>query len=297
VHGVILSYHGTVTRADDLAAFVSNIRRGHSAPVAVVDEVRRRFEHIGGSPLARISQAQARALEARLGIPVRAAGRLWHPYPDDVLGELARLGVRRVLSLPLAPQSVHVYHPVVEQAAAELGIEVLRAPAFGLEPQLLAAFAAAIVEAARKLPVAPEAIAVVLSAHSLPCRVIAAGDPYERDFRAMAEAVVVALSGAGFLRDNVRVAFQSQGMDRGQAWLGPDLETVFSELVRSCSHLLVAPIGFVAEHVETLYDIEVEARALAQRVGFVEFARMAALDDRAQFIDALEAVARRVIGL
>ena len=293
MHGVLLSYHGTVSRSDDIAELVKNIRRGHAAPDEVVAEVRRRFEHIGGSPLARISEAQARALEARLGVPVRSAARLWHPYPSEVVRELAALGVRRLVSLPLAPQSVHVYHPPVEAAANEHRLELVRAPAWGLEPALIQAFTVAIGAAADRTSAARDRVRVVLSAHSLPCRIIAAGDPYERDFRAMAAAVAEALSQAGFRGENVRVAFQSQGMGGAEPWLGPDLEAVFREL--ASGELVCAPIGFVAEHVETLYEIEVEARALAPRLGFRAHEGIAALDDRPAFIDALEAVARRLI--
>jgi ferrochelatase len=296
MQGVLLSYHGTVSRAEDVAELVRNIRRGHAAPDEIVAEVKRRFEHIGGSPLARISEAQAKALEARLRIPVRSAGRLWHPYPDEVVGELAALGVTKLLSLPLAPQSVHVYHPAVEAAASRHGIAVTRTPCWGLEPALVAAFAGSIAAAADRIGSDRAGVAVVLSAHSLPKRVIASGDPYERDFHAMAAAVARALEASGFVSALIRVAFQSQGMGGAEAWLGPDLETVFAEL-RSTDHLVIAPIGFVAEHVETLYDIDVEARASAARLGFTHVERMPALDDHPPFVDALEAVARRFLAL
>lgn len=294
--GVLLSFHGTVSDPADVPAFVRNIRHGQPAPEDVVAEVTRRLQHIGGSPLTRVTQAQARALEERLGLPVRIAARLWHPYAKDALPELAALGVSRIASLPLAPQSVAIYHPAVEAAAAPLGIEVLRASAWGLEPALVDAFVASISEAAARIEEPRDRLAVVLSAHSLPRRVIAAGDGYEREFRSMADAVADALAAAGFDRSRVRVAFQSQGMGSRDAWLGPDLETTFAELAIGHRHLVVAPIGFVAEHVETLYDIDVEARAIAENLGFVRFERMPALDAHPRFIDALEAVARRTLG-
>jgi ferrochelatase len=296
MQGVILSYHGTVSNPDDVPAFVRNIRHGQPAPDDVVAEVRRRLLHIGGSPLTKITSEQAAALEQRLGIPVRIAARLWHPYAKDVVPELVKLGVTRLLSLPLAPQSVAIYHPGVEAAAAEHGLEVLRAPAWGLEPDLLEAFVEAIEEAAERLPAPRRELAVVLSAHSLPRRVIAAGDGYEREFRAMADAVAEALVARGYDAPSIRVAFQSQGMGSRDAWLGPDLETTFGELAGRYRHLLVAPIGFVTEHVETLYDIDVEARAFAEKLGFERLERMPALDVRPRFIDALEAVARRALG-
>ncbi len=293
--GVLLSYHGTVSNVDDVPEFVRNIRHGQPAPAEVVDEVRRRLEYIGGSPLTRIAEAQARALEVRLGMPVRIAARLWHPYAKDVLPELAALGVTTLVSLPLAPQSVGIYHPGVEAAASEHGMRVLRAASWGHEPRLIEAFVEAVTEAASHFAVEREALAVVLSAHSLPRRVIAAGDGYESEFRAMADSVGRALVSAGFSANSMRVAFQSQGMGSRDAWLGPDLESTFSELASTHRQLLIAPIGFVTEHVETLYDIDVEARGFAEKFGFTGFGRMPALDTRPRFIDALEAVARRTL--
>jgi len=112
----------------------------------------------------------------------------------------------------------------------------------------------------------------------------------------MAGAVTDLLATRGFDVRAVRIAFQSQGMGSRDAWLGPDLETTFAELVETHRHLVVAPIGFVTEHVETLYDIDVEAKALAEKLGFERLERMPALDVRPRFVDALEVVARRTLG-
>jgi ferrochelatase len=293
---VLLSCHGTVDRSEDVPAFLQNIRRGRPASAAVIAEVQRRFVAIGGSPLLHISRAQAKALEQRLGVPVRVAGRLWHPYPAEVVGDLAAAGVRRLVSLPLAPQSVHVYHPPVEAAAAAQGMEVRRAPSWGLEPALVGAFAEAVGETLGRLPETERReAAVLLTAHSLPRPVLAAGDPYEADFRAMAAAVAARLGAYGVAADAIGVAFQSQGLDGGD-WLGPDLQGAMAEVAaRGRSALLVAPIGFVAEHVETLWDLDVEAAGWARELGFLRFERMPALNTRPAFIDALEAVARRLL--
>lgn len=291
---VVLSCHGTVEKVEDIPAFVKNIRRGRPAPEEVIHEVTDRFQQIGGSPLMRISHAQAAALEARLGIPCRAAARLWHPYPPEVLGPLHAEGVRRIISLPLAPQSVQIYNKVVAEAAGELGMEVLEAPSYGEEPALVGAFADAIAEAHGRFE-AHDRLAIVLSAHSLPKRVIAMGDPYETQFKAMAAAVTAELDRREITRDQTCVAFQSQGMGGGD-WLGPDLDETFQSLREAgIERLLMAPIGFVAEHVETLYDIDVEAKDKALEMGFTQLERMPPMDTRTGFIDALEAVARRLL--
>jgi ferrochelatase len=291
---VLLSFHGTVERLDDLPAFLANIRRGRPAPPELVAEVHHRYELIGGSPLLRQTREVADSLEARLGVPVRVAGRLWHPYPAEALAELAALGVTRVVSLPLAPQSVDVYHASVAEALAALpGLELVKAPGWGEEPALLDALEATVREALPKLGAVPaNEAAIVLSAHSLPKRILAMGDPYERQFRAMAERVAERLRADGH---PVSIAFQSQGMT-GDEWLGPDLEATFREHVaRGLGRILVAPIGFLAEHVETLYDLDIEAPKIAERAGVAVYARAAAVGGRPRLLDALEAVARRCL--
>lgn len=290
---VLLSFHGTVSSEDELPAFLARIRRGRPAPPELLEEVRRRYRHIGGSPLLETTREQGRLLSARLGLDVEVAGRLWDPSPRQALEALAARGARRVLSLPLAPQSTAVYHAAVREALGELPLTLVEAPGWGTEPALVDACVETIREGLARFPAEDRwATTVVLTAHSLPKRVIDAGDPYERDFRAMAEAVGERVRALGHA---VTIAFQSQGLDGG-AWLGPDLPTAFRELARwGAKNLLVAPIGFVAEHMETLYDLDVEAPVLAREAGVAELHRAPALGTRARFIDALEAVARRAL--
>lgn len=291
---VLLSCHGTVDQVDDLPAFLANIRRGRPTPDAILAEVRRRFEAIGGSPLMRITLDQAAALSSRLGIPVRVAGRLWPPYAVDVATDLVRDGITTLISLPLAPQSVDIYHADVRKAAlAHPEIELRCAPAWGLEPRLIAAFAEVIDQGLARFSEPLRAkVPVILSAHSLPRRVVLAGDPYEREFLAMARAVGDDLSSRG---NPVHVAFQSQGMDGGD-WLGPDLATVFATIAASGARsALIAAIGFVADHVETLYDLDIEAPTIAARAGIDHLGRAPSLNARPAFIDALECVVRRLL--
>lgn len=291
---VLLSCHGTVDRVEDIPAFLANIRRGRPTPPEIVQEVTHRFQRIGGSPLMRITRAQGDALAARLGLPVAACGRLWRPYPAEVLASLVEAGARRVVSLPLAPQSVHVYHdPVREAAAAHPGVELRCVPPWGMEPALIDAFLETIDEGLARFPAEDRAgVPVILSAHSLPQRVIAAGDPYEQQFREMAGEVARRLAPRGA---PVLIAFQSQGMT-GDAWLGPDLPQTFARLAgEGHRDALVAPIGFVAEHVETLYDLDIEAPGLARSAGLARLERAPAVGDRPRFIDALEAVVRRAL--
>lgn len=245
----------------------------------------------------RHTEDQARALEARLGVPVRAAARLWHPYPSEVLAKLHQEGVRHVVSLPLAPQSVDVYHASMKEAATPLeGLTLSLAPAWGREPALIDSFMEAIDEAIGRADEGADKgpVAILLTAHSLPARVIASGDPYEKQFREMAELVAERLRPRGH---EVRIAFQSQGMDGGE-WLGPDLEASLRQLAAGGqTRAIVAPIGFVAEHVETLYDLDVEGPIIAARAGITQFGRARAPGVSSRFIDALEAVARPLLDL
>jgi ferrochelatase len=295
VTAVLCTCHGTVDRVEELPAFLDKIRRGRPTPPAIVAEVTHRFERIGGSPLMRITAAQALALQDRIGVPVHVAGRLWAPYPAEVVAALAQAGVTRLVSLPLAPQSVDIYHgPVREAVAAHAGMELREAPPWGLEPLLIEAFVESIDEALARFPDDERArVPVVLSAHSLPRRVIDAGDPYEQQFRAVAEAVITKM--AVSRANPTRVAFQSQGMDGG-AWLGPDLPETFAALVNEgAKTAVIAAIGFVADHVETLYDLDVEAPLLAAKAGLARLERAASMNTRPRFIDALEAVARPLL--
>jgi ferrochelatase len=291
---VLLTCHGTIDRVEDIPAFLNNIRRGRPTPAHIVDEVQRRFQRIGGSPLMRITAEQGAALEARLGVPVRIAGRLWGPYPKDVVAELVAGGTTTLVSLPLAPQSVDIYHAGVrEAAAAHPGLEVRYAPAWGLEPSLIDAFLESIDEALARYPEdGRKSVPVVLTAHSLPQRIIDMGDAYEREFRAMADAVAARIAERG---NPSRIAFQSQGMDGG-AWLGPDLPTTYATLAAAGQHeIVIAPIGFVAEHVETLYDLDIEAPGIAEKAGVRRIERAGAMNARPKFIDALESVVRRLL--
>lgn len=287
---VLLVVHGSVDREEDVPAFVANIRHGRPAPPSVVDEVLRRFLAIGGSPLSTITQAQARALATRLGMRVVIGARMWHPYVKDAVAELAKAGVRRVVSLPLAPYSVEMYNAIAREACTAASIECVGAPDWALEPALVDAFVESLRPALASVGALPTTH-VVLSAHSLPMRVVRSGDRYEQEVRATAAAVASKL---GELSARCHVAFQSQGMDGGE-WLGPDLPTMLRTLKDAGARdVVLAPIGFLADHTETLYDLDVEAKHIAESLGLA-FHRAPALNESKQLVDAMEHVVRRAL--
>lgn len=302
---VLLVVHGSVDREEDVAAFVTNIRHGRPAPQAVIDEVLRRWRMIGGSPLSAITDAQARALEARLGVRVAIGARMWHPYVQDAAFSLARQRITRVLSLPLAPYSIDMYNDVARKACNAAGIEtVVDCPPWAHEPALIEGFVETITPKLAAIAAAAETrdtsrTHVVLSAHSLPLRVVRAGDRYEHEVRETAAAVAVKLAELGALgvpAERCHVAFQSQGMDGGE-WLGPDLPTSFRTLAEAgAREIVVAPIGFLADHTETLFDLDVEAKAQAEALGLA-FHRAPALNDSKLLLDVMEQVAKRALGL
>lgn len=290
---LVVSAHGTPDSLDELPAFLARVRRGRPAPAALLAEVGRRYEAIGGrSPLAEITRAQAEAVSLRVGLPARVAMRLWHPLPEQVLRDLHEQGVRRVVSLPLAPYSVHVYHEALVAAARTLPgpMEILCVPAWNEEPGFVRALADAVVAALAAAPKDARTL-LVFSAHSLPVRAITAGDPYQRLFEATAHAVARELP----VRVAYRMAYQSQGATSDE-WLGPDLSEIFRVArAEGFAHVLVAPIGFVADHVEVLYDVDIEARAMASREGLT-FSRSETLNASPALADALAALVRRTLG-
>ena len=296
---VVLVSHGTVENLDDLGGFVSNVRRGRPAPPELIAELRHRYEAIGGSPLNRINTELARRLAASLGVPVVAANRLWHPYVREVIAPLASDGVGRVVLLPLAQHSVHVYAEDGQRAVEGTGVELACVPGWGDRADLCEAFARRIATTLAASPGSTMPTTLVLTAHSLPVSVVAAGDPYERDFRASAAAVENAVRGRLTGAVNVLVAFQSQGMAGGPVpveWLGPDLRTTLDAAkAHGSARVVIAPIGFLADHVEVLYDLDIEARAMATERGMV-YARVPSLNADDDFVDVLAQVVRPLLG-
>jgi protoporphyrin/coproporphyrin ferrochelatase len=291
---LLLVGHGTIRDAEDVPEFLRLIRRGRAPSDALIEEIRRRYDYIGGSPLLRVTELLGSALETELGFPVRVAMRFWHPLIEEVVEELVHLGIQELCILPVAPFSVHIYVGAVSEALSHIGSKTGRAvprlapvSAYGEAAELLAAHAGQIAPILERRN--QDTTALVLSAHSLPVRVIAAGDPYQRNFESAARAICAKLGWSG------TVAYQSQG-EGGGDWLGPTIADVLQVARESGKReVVLAPVGFLADHVETLYDLDVEAKATAEALG-LGFVRVPALNDSPALVDALAAVARRALG-
>ncbi|MFO0643390.1 MAG: ferrochelatase [Polyangiaceae bacterium] len=295
--GLVVIAHGTVDSLDDIPAFLTNIRRGHAPPQELVDEVTRRYRAIGGkSPLNDTTRAVAEKLAAATGLPARACGRLFAPYPREAIDELFALGVDELVVVPLAQHSAPLYVDAVRAAVRESSkpeTPVVGPANYGREPRLVRVFADRVERALREIPADELATtSVVFTAHSLPVAVVRAGDPYEAEFRASVELVDAAV---GVRPGMTSVCFQSQGMSQGPGgrpveWMGPDLRKALEhEKARGAKRVVIAPIGFLADHVEILYDLDIEARAWAEELGLAA-SRTVSLNADDAFIDALVAV-------
>jgi ferrochelatase len=293
---VLIVSHGTVDDLDDLAAFVTNVRRGRPPSAEMVAELRRRYEAIGGSPLNATTAEIARKLQGVLGVRVAWANRLWRPPVRQVLAELAAAGAGRVAVVPLAPFSTHVYAEDARRAADGLGLELACAPAWGHVARLVEAFAARIAAVLSPGGAPAELPMLLLTAHSLPQSVIDAGDPYARQVRAAAEAVVADVCARTSLALPWTLAFQSQGLAApGVEWLGPDLGTALDQAkARGARSIVACAIGFLGDHVETLYDLDVEAAALARERG-LSFSRATSLNADDDLVEVVAGLARPLL--
>jgi ferrochelatase len=285
--GVLLMAHGTPSSLDEMPEYLRLVRGGRPPSAELVAEMRHNYEAIGGrSPLTDLTLAQAAALRARLGaaVPVAVGMRNWTPFIKDAIGGLASQGVSRIVGIPLAPQfstlSIVKYFDAAESALPP-GVTLERAGAYHDHPLLIEAFAERVREAK---PQADEE--VVFTAHALPQRVIDAGDPYAREVETTAREVAARTGIAAYQR-----AYQSAGRTP-EPWIGPDLGELLRERAASgVRRFLIVPIGFVCDHTEILFDIDVQARETAAACG-VALRRTESLNSSLTFIRLLEALAR-----
>lgn len=284
---VLLVAYGAPLRLEEVEPYLLDVRGGRATPPRVVEELRARYAAIGGrSPLLDRTREQAAALAQRLGggIPVLVGMRHWHPYIKAVLAQAADQGVRRVVAVALAPHysrlSIGAYQRKIEEGRGP--IEVATVPHWFDHRCFLDAVAERVRSALERFP-APvrDQVPIVFTAHSLPQRILAEGDPYPDQLRASVEGVMQRVGGHPY-----QFAFQSAGQSP-EPWLGPDAGAVLEQLAGGGSrHVLLCPIGFVADHLEVLYDVDVEYRRQAAQLG-VHLERTESLNAAPQLIEAL----------
>jgi ferrochelatase len=273
------------------------VRGGRATPQALVDDMRGRYQLIGGrSPLLDLTRAQGKALEERLNIHgvqfrVYVGMRHWHPFIKDTVRQMVEDGIRRVVAVSMAPQysklSVGAYRRALETAQAELGasLEVTTVTSWHDHPWLLQAFAERVQDVNNRFSAEERAqLDIIFTAHSLPQRILAEGDPYPHEVERTAAGVAKLLGLTTW-----EVAYQSQGAT-AEPWMGPTLDEVFERAaVQGRQALLLVPVGFVCDHVEILYDIDILAQKVAQEKGLC-LRRTTSLNTSPPFIEALAQV-------
>ena len=286
---VLLLAHGSPDCAEDVPEFLKHVTGGRPLPPAAVEEIQRRYARIGRSPLTEITVRQGALLSRELELPVYIGMRNWRPFIADALRQMSADGIRRVVALCLAPQNSRTSVGLYREAAMNEGgprfehFEFIEA--WHDHPLLIRAFAekleagwkSACDELGARVP-------ILFTAHSVPSRTILDGDPYEAQARETAALVSMALP--VLTVDDWSLAFQSRGMSGGP-WIGPTVEETILEL-RKKGHagVFLQPVGFVCDHIEVLYDIDVAFRDFAAKQG-MKLWRAESLNDSSTFIAAL----------
>lgn len=296
--GVLVMAYGGPGSLEELPGYLADIRAGRPTPREVLQEITGNYRAIGGrSPLLDVTRAQVDALAAELGEHFRCylGMRHWTPWIEEVVGEMVEDGIGRAVGLVLAPQFSALSVAKYQQKVAD-GLELSRGrmeiehvPSYHDAAGLVEAFAARVAEGLSRWPEDERArVHVVFSAHSLPRRVLDAGDPYETQCLETARLVA---EGAGLDGGRWSWAYQSAGRTP-EPWAGPDLGERLEELAgRGVRDVVSVPVGFVSDHVEILFDIDVQARAIADRLG-MRLERPPALNDDPVFVAALADLVR-----
>jgi protoporphyrin/coproporphyrin ferrochelatase len=289
---VLVMAYGGPGNLDEVEPYLKDIRGGRVTRPALVEEIRARYARIGGrSPILEHTQAQAAGIEKQLGSQFKTyvGMRHWHPYIQDVVVQIARAGGHeRVVGVAMAPHysnmSVGAYEKKLLQAAdGRLDVTLIRS--WWSEGQFLDAVAARVIDALQRFA-RPSDVQVIFTAHSLPEKILASADPYPDELKASAQEVATRVRLSGW-----RFAYQSAGATP-DPWLGPDVQDVITETAKTGSaSILLVPIGFVCDHVEVLYDIDVECQALARRLG-IQLERTRSLNDDPGLVGAVATVVR-----
>jgi ferrochelatase len=298
---VLLLAHGTPETIEQIPEYLRNVTGGRELPVEVVTEIQRRYRLIGHSPLTEITFEQARLVEAELataGEPVRVyvGMRNWQPTIAEAMKKMRADGVEEVAAICLAPQnsrtSVGLYRRAVETEAAGLCVDFIAG--WADEPLLIEAFAERLEPAWTKLSAEMSTpVPVLFTAHSVPVRTLVAtegqpADSYADEARQTAALVAARLPQIG----NWHFAFQSQGASGG-GWIGPTVEeTLESIAATGAKTVLLQPIGFLADHVEILYDVDILFRETAAKLG-MRLERPESLNGSANLAKAVAGLARQ----
>lgn len=292
---LLVMAYGTPKDLGDVEPYYTHIRRGNPPPPDLLKELQDRYAAIGGrSPLLEITDKQRLGLEERVGVKSYLGQKHAAPFIENAVAEISADGMERIVGIVLAPHyskgSIGQYRDKAEGAAAKLGwsgsIDIVKS--WATEPGYISWLARRVREELESLPPETQDEAmVVFSAHSLPLRVVEDGDPYPEELRSTAAAVAAELRLAHWM-----IAWQSAGRT-ADPWLGPDILEVLRDLAaEGRPAAVISSCGFVADHLEVLYDVDIEAKSLADELG-IELRRTRSPNDDPEFLDAVASVVRR----
>jgi ferrochelatase len=288
---VFLMALGGPDSLENVEPYLLDLRGGRPTSAELIEEIKERYRATGGkSPVLEITQALAAKLEARRPVRVFVGLRHWHPFIAEAWADVVEYAPKRVLGICMAPQysamTVGKYLEKLADARTDVGggeIPLSAVKSWATHPGLIAGLAERVIEALGRFPAEDRpAVPVLFTAHSLPERILRDGDAYPDEVRATMEAVIARLP-AG---QRSAFAYQSQGRSP-EPWLGPEVEPALDALAADgVPGVVIAPIGFLSDHVETLYDIDIEFRARAEKLG-LRLERMAMLNDSDALADTL----------
>jgi len=295
--GVLLLAFGGPDSPEAIEPFMTNLMGGRKPPQVVVEKVKARYDLIGGkSPLPETTRLQAEALEKELGnnYKVFVGMRYWHPFISEAIEAMSKDGIRKVVAVSLSPHyagvSTGAYQKGIEEAlaATEADISIIMAGGWYDNSLYIDALVDNITTALKSFPdEVQDKVQYIFSAHSLPISHIEGGDPYVDQIKTTIDKVLAKLN-----IKNWHLAYQSKGGSQ-EPWLGPEAEEVMAELkALGQRDILVVPVSFASDHIETLYDIDIVQRGKAKELG-LNFARAAALNISPKFIAALAEVVRK----
>ena len=294
--GVLVMAYGGPDNLEEVEPYLMDVRGYRTTAPEIVHEVRERYREIGGrSPILERTQAQADALQSVLNehgydFRVFVGMRHWHPFIPDTLTAMREQGIDRTVGLVMAPHysrmSIQAYFNKIEEAKS--GMQVARIHDWHLLPEYLDALAERVHAALERFPESVRAdVPVIFTAHSLPERILEWGDPYPLQLLATTEALKDRLGSRPY-----EFAYQSAAISN-DPWLGPDASEVIEDYAAAGRrHILICPIGFVCEHVEILYDIDIVYQNLAKKLD-VQLERIVMLNDSPKMIRGLAGLVRQ----
>ena len=294
--GLLVMAYGGPDKLEEVEPYLMDVRGYRPTAPEIVHEVRERYREIGGrSPILERTQAQADALQSALnrqGPDFKAfvGMRHWHPFIQDTLAEMRAQGIERTVGLVMAPHfsrmSIQAYFNKIQDANS--GMQIARIHDWHLLPEYLDALVYRVRTALERFPESVRAdVPVIFTAHSLPERILQWGDPYPLQLLATTDALMERLGPRPY-----EFAYQSAAIST-DPWLGPDASEMMERFAAEGKrHILICPIGFVCEHVEILYDIDIVYQRLAKELG-IQLERIVMLNDDPEMIRGLAGLVRQ----